>query len=148
MLLGFFCYFCFRDKKHNVTYFFFQKSECSQSNIGDEVAAVQPAASLRAAGRDSHLCPCSSMAVPLRPPMSHMMMEWSELPENRTLCDGSQHSAVTLPEHKHRGSEVTAGPAHEAALASPARWRRPRWQTQLSPSGGHDTALGIFHHDA
>lgn len=48
-------------------------------------------------GGDSHLCPCSSMAVPLRPPMSHMMMEWSELPENSTLCDGSQHSAVTLP---------------------------------------------------
>lgn len=46
----------------------------------------------------SYLCPCSSIAVPLRPPMSHMMMEWSELPENRTRWAGSQHSAVTLPE--------------------------------------------------
>lgn len=45
----------------------------------------------------SYLCPCSSMAVPLRPPISHMMMEWSKLPENRSLCTGSQHSAVTLP---------------------------------------------------
>lgn len=49
----------------------------------------------------SYLCPCSSMAVPLRPPMSHMMMEWSELPEKRTLWTGSQQSAVTLPGAKH-----------------------------------------------
>lgn len=54
------------------------------------------------------------MAVPLRPPMSHMMMEWSELPENSTLCDGSQHSAVTLPEHKRVDSKVKASAAHEA----------------------------------
>lgn len=45
----------------------------------------------------SYLCPCSSMAVPLRPPMSHIMIEWSELPENKTLCTGSQDRAVTLP---------------------------------------------------
>lgn len=51
---------------------------------------------------DSHLCPCSSMAVPLRPPMSHMMIEWSELPEKSTLCTGSQHSAVTLPGAKRK----------------------------------------------
>lgn len=49
----------------------------------------------------SYLCPCSSMAVPLRPPMSHIMMEWSELPENSTLWTGSQHSAVTLPGATH-----------------------------------------------
>lgn len=51
----------------------------------------------------SYLCPCSSMAVPLRPPMSHMMMELSELPEKSTLWTGSQQSAVTLP----RGTGVS-----------------------------------------
>lgn len=61
----------------------------------------------------AYLCPCSSMAVPLRPPMSHMMMEWSELPENRTLWIGSQQSAVTLPgaadtqeTHQHMGGFI------------------------------------------
>lgn len=50
------------------------------------------------ANGEPYLCPCSSIAVPLRPPMSHMMIEWSELPENNTLVTGSQHSAVTLPD--------------------------------------------------
>lgn len=68
-----------------------------------------------------YLCPCSSMAVPLRPPMSHMMMEWSELPENRTLWTGSQQSAVTLPgaaetrkTHQHAGGFINTEDVSEA----------------------------------
>lgn len=48
------------------------------------------------------------MAVPLRPPMSHMMMEWSELPENSTLWTGSQQSDVTLPGAHRCGRKNTA----------------------------------------
>lgn len=48
----------------------------------------------------TYLCPCSSMAVPFLPPISHIMMEWSELPENRIRCTGSQQRAVTPPENR------------------------------------------------
>lgn len=37
------------------------------------------------------------MAVPFLPPISHIIMEWSELPENKTRCIGSQQRAVTPP---------------------------------------------------
>lgn len=73
------------------------------------------------------------MAVPLRPPMSHMMMEWSELPENSTLCTGSQHRAVTLPGgtprqmcgETHAGTKVKHERVHVAAATNIIFTRSP-----------------------
>lgn len=59
-----------------------------------------------------YLCPWSSMAVPFLPPMSHMMTEWSELPENSTRCTGSQQSAVTPPKGTDTPGLVTEQQPH------------------------------------
>lgn len=42
-------------------------------------------------------CPCSSNAVPLLPPISQTMIDWSKLPENRSFLFLSQHKLLTLP---------------------------------------------------
>lgn len=48
--------------------------------------------------RQTYWCPCNSRVRPLRPPMSHMMMLWSEAPEKSSLWTGSHHRAPILPE--------------------------------------------------
>lgn len=48
----------------------------------------------------SYKCPWSSNAVPWFPPISQMIIDWSKLPENRSLLSGSHAKARTLPEKK------------------------------------------------
>lgn len=48
--------------------------------------------------KKTHWCPCSSNVRPFLPPISHMMMLWSEAPENSSLWTGSHHRAPILPE--------------------------------------------------
>lgn len=49
---------------------------------------------------NTHWCPCSSNVRPFLPPMSHMMMLWSEAPENSSLWTGSHHRVPILPEQQ------------------------------------------------
>lgn len=71
------------------------------------------------------------MAVPFLPPMSHMITEWSELPENSTRWTGSQQSAVTPPEGPDRLQLVTEGRRRSPGKRECGRARvwRGSWHT-------------------